>query len=79
MWTANGTLTHRPSPLPTRRWIMKTLKKWRMQHGGITPSDLKEIGKKPTKRTADKTEELFNLDADALRFSAVHTATSSLP
>ena len=41
--------------------------------------DLKEIGKKPTKCAADKTEELFNLDADALRFSAVHTATSSLP
>jgi len=35
--TANGILTHRPSPLPKKRRKTMTLKKWRMQHGGIMP------------------------------------------
>ena len=35
--------------------------------------DLKEIGKKPAKRAANKKpEELFDLDADALSFATVH-------
>ena len=35
--------------------------------------DLKEIGKKNTKRAADKNpEKLFDLDADALSFATVH-------
>ena len=35
--------------------------------------DLKEIGKKPAKRAADKKpEELFDLNADALSFATIH-------
>ena len=35
--------------------------------------DLKEMGKKNAKRSADKNpEKLFDLDADALRFATVH-------